>query len=358
MGRDSQQDDTATRQPRTSDRAWSLLLLALGLLACVSTREARWTRLAVQTEGPCLESAMAWDPARDVFVLYGGRDRNWDFRTETWEWSPESPAWRRCAETSDRKPSGRLTHTMVWDATRERMLLFGGSNLENSFNDTWSFEGSTSRWVRLETTGDPPPRSQHGMVHDPDTDTLIVFGGRGPDHQPLHDTWLLDLDSLRWTRQEPTGTAPQPRARDHVQMARDPLTGTIVMRGASLGSGLADETWHFDARARTWTLMPTDREPRGMEHGFLCPVDALGGLVFFGFESGWLGRSPQTWLYRPQARSWTLLQVTGEEPTSPMDHGQAASDGRHLLVLGGFGGPGVPADAGLTPRGALWRLVP
>jgi hypothetical protein len=240
------------------------------------------------------------------------------------------------------------------------MILFGGSDLvERSFNDTWSFEGATSRWVRLETTGNPPPRSQHGMVHDPDTDMLIVFGGRGEDHQPLHDTWLLNLESLQWTQQDPTGAAPHPQARDHVQMARDPLSGVIVMRGVSLGSGLPDETWHFDTQARAWSLMQTDLEPDGMEHGFMCSVESLGGLVLFGFAPGLFGQgSPHTWLYRPQALSWTLLDATGEQPTFPMDHGQAASDGQHLLVLGGFGGPGVPEDAGLTPRGATWKLTP
>ncbi len=359
MARPLQRDNTAAQEPRTHYRAWSLLLLALGLPACASTSKVQWTLLAVQTEGPCLSSAMVWDPTRDVFVLYGGRDRNWGFPTETWEWSPESPAWRRCAGTSEQKPVGRVSHTMVWDAARERMILFGGSDLELSFNDTWSFEGATSRWVRLETTGNPPPRSQHGMVHDPDTDKLIVFGGRGTNHQPLHDTWLLNLDSLRWTQQDPTGAAPHPRARDHVQMARDPLSGMIIMRGASLGPGLADETWHFDAQAQTWSLMQTDLEPHGMEHGLMCSVEPLGGLVLFGFVRGWFGQwSPRTWLYRPQTLSWTLLDATGEQPTSPMDHGQAASDGQHLFVLGGFGGPGVPADAGLTPRGSLWKLSP
>ena len=152
MARPLQRDNTAAREPRTNYRAWSLLLLVLGLPACASTSEVQWTLLAVQTEGPCLSSAMVWDPTRDVFVLYGGRDGNWDFRTETWEWSPESPAWCRCAETSEQKPVGRVSHTMVWDATRERMILFGGSDLELSFNDTWSFEGATSRWVRLQAS--------------------------------------------------------------------------------------------------------------------------------------------------------------------------------------------------------------
>ena len=300
---------------------------------------------------------MAWDPTRRVFVLHGGRDRNWDLRPEAWEWSPNSHEWRLVSDASRQNPGARISHAMVWDAARERMILFGGTDLDRYFDDTWAFDGSACQWVRLDTTRNPPPRSQHGMVHDPATDQVIVFGGRGTNQERLHDTWLLNLDTLEWTQHASTDAAPHPRARDHVQMARDSLSGIIVMRGSSLGEGLANETWHFDAHARSWSLAETDQEPQGMDHGFLCSVERLGGLLLFGFHSSWFGMySPQTWLYRPQAKTWTLLETRGEQPESPMDHGQAASDGQHFFLLGGFGGDDVPPDAGLTPRGATWKF--
>ncbi|MEE8143233.1 MAG: kelch repeat-containing protein [Planctomycetota bacterium] len=295
---------------------------------------------------------MAWDPARGVFVLYGGRDRNWELLSTTWEWFPNSHAWRLVADAARQNPGPRMSHAMVWDAARERMILFGGTDLDRSFDDTWAFDGSASRWVRLDTTGDPPPRSQHGMVHDPATDQVIVFGGRGTNSQPYQDTWLLNLDTLEWIQHAPTEGAPHPRARDHVQMVRDSLSDIIVMCGRSLGDELAGETWQFDAHARRWRMVTTDQEPPAMDHGFLCSVERLGGLALFGFG----GDEPQTWVYRPQAETWTLLEGKGEQPDFPMDHGQAASDGQHLFVLGGFGGENVPQDAGLTPRGAMWRF--
>jgi hypothetical protein len=89
-----------------------------------------------------------------------------------------------------------------------------------------------------------------------------------------------------------------------------------------------------------------------MDHGFLCSVERLGGLVLFGFD----GAKARTWVYRPQEEAWSLLEPKGELPERPMDHGQAASDGRHLYLLGGFGGEDVPQDAGLVPRGAMWRF--
>ncbi len=230
------------------DKRWAWVALCLCLLGCagfdgpLAGKDLAWRLVDVEVAGPRIESAMVWDPVRRVFVLHAGRDVDWNLRPETWEWSPNSEAWRLIVDSSQQNPGPRISHTMVWDTARKRMILFGGTDLDRYFDDTWAFDGSTSRWVRLDTTGNPPPRSQHGMVYDPDTDQVIVFGGRGINHEPLHDTWLLSLDSLEWIRHDSPDGADHPQARDHVQMARDSVSGIIVMRGCSLGDGLANET--------------------------------------------------------------------------------------------------------------------
>lgn len=298
---------------------------------------------------------MVWDPVREVFVLHGGQDLNWDMRAETWEWSPKARDWRRVVAETREAPGMRIMHAMVFDSFTPRMILFGGMMGGTYFNDTWAFDGPTARWLRLETTGGPPAaRSQHGMVYDPIGDQLVVFGGRDANIRPLHDTWLLDLTTLVWTQVDPDQKAPHPQARDHVQMARDPLSGAIVMRGCFLDNGLPDETWHLDAHAHSWSLARTNQEPRGMDHGFLCPVESLGGLVLFGF-GGANASEAQTWLYRPQQEVWTLLGGAGEPPEVPCDHAQVASDGQHLFLLGGFLPAPPSSESGVIPRGATWR---
>ena len=230
-----------------------------------------------------------WSGSRrgGVLLLHGGQNRNWDMLPETWEWFPGSDAWPMVPDASPLNPGARTSHAMVWDSARERTILFGGTDLHRDFADTWAFDGSTSRWERLDTSGNPPPRSQHGMIYDPVTDQVILFGGRGMNQERLHDTWLLDLATLEWIQPASTRAAPHPRGRDHVQMARDSLTGIIVMRGSSLGPGLPDETWHFDAHARSWSLAQTNQEPQEMGHGFLRSVERMGGLVLFGFHGSW-----------------------------------------------------------------------
>ena len=83
---------------------------------------------------------MVWDPAREVFILHGGRDRNWDLLAETWEWAPGDAEWSRVVDAMTPNPGPRMSHAMVWDSTAERVLLFGGYRDERSLNDTWAYD--------------------------------------------------------------------------------------------------------------------------------------------------------------------------------------------------------------------------
>jgi hypothetical protein len=120
------------------------------------------------------------------------------------------------------------------------------------------------------------------MIYDPVTDQVIIFGGRGMDQKQLHDTWLLNLNTLEWIQPAATKTAPHPQARDHVQMARDSLSGIIVMRGSSLRPGLPDETWHFNAHTRSWSLAQTNQEPQEMGHGSCARLSGWAVLCCSG----------------------------------------------------------------------------
>lgn len=336
-----------------------VLLLGMCVLGCGVRSDHNnhkgWRLLEVRTTGPCLESAMVWDPVRKVLVLHSGRTRNWDRLAETWEWAPDAAEWSRVVNDKEKNPGRREMHAMAWDSKRERMLLFGGHRYRSNdgnydyLNDTWAYDSKTGAWVQLQTTANPPGRSQHGMVYDPERDEILLFGGRSFEAHKLNDTWALDLNTLRWKSLPQPSGAPHPPARDHVQMARDPLSGITVIRGHSLGKGLPDETWHFDTDSRSWTLIDVKGQPKGASHGLFYAVEAAGGLVF-------LDDHIQTWLYKPRTKIWTQLKPGGQLPSDPIDHGQIASDGQDLYVLGGFGGDDVPADAGLTPRGALWML--
>jgi len=336
---------------------WLGMYLCSGMIACSQSKEFGWKELAVQTRGPKVGSAMSWDPGRKIFFLHGGHDGNWNIRPETWAWSPGSPEWNLVVDEEALSPGSRISHTMVRDSRRARLVLFGGTDMETTFGDVWALDGSETKWTQLETLGlSPPPRSQHGMVYDPATDQVLVFGGRDGKQNFLRDTWLLDMADLRWTKLDSPEGSLLPQPQDHVKMAHDTLSGVTVLSGGSPGDDSKSETWHFDFHALAWSLVDTPSNPPNLDHGFLCPVEKLGGLVLFGFYPG-PGDRPGIWLYRPNSESWSLLKTGASAPDAPLDHGQVASDGEHLFLLGGFNPGTYPEDPdgpGVFPRGSMW----
>lgn len=96
-------------------------------------------------------AAAAYDPVRDQLILFGGDAREyvdsaigWQYRGETWSFDGDE--WTR---RSDVGPSPRQSARMAWDPIREVIVLFGGvpdgrgwSGSEKG-NDTWEWDGSS-----------------------------------------------------------------------------------------------------------------------------------------------------------------------------------------------------------------------
>jgi hypothetical protein len=78
---------------------------------------------------------MAFDPAREEVLLFGGRDvRTFD---DTWTWDGADWVRRRPAHS----PSKRVYPAMAYDVARGGLLLFGGFGAD-LWGDTWTWNGS------------------------------------------------------------------------------------------------------------------------------------------------------------------------------------------------------------------------
>jgi hypothetical protein len=84
---------------------------------------------------------MAYDDARGVVVLYGGRGDAGDF-DDTWIW--DHAAW--AARNVD-GPGLLNVHAMAFDPRRERVVLFGGFHAGESFADLWEWDGAA--WEQM-----------------------------------------------------------------------------------------------------------------------------------------------------------------------------------------------------------------
>lgn len=103
---------------------------------------------------------------------------------DTWEydgvdWTPVSTSVA---------PHARWDHALAYDAARERVVLFGGLDsvcFAVFLGDTWEFTGTA--WIPTGPTARPSRRFRHSMTYDITRERVVLFGGIASEL--LADTW-------------------------------------------------------------------------------------------------------------------------------------------------------------------------
>ena len=108
-------------------------------------------------------------------------------------------------------PHGRSFHAMAYDSNHSKTIVFGGKSgttTTNSaeYNDTWTFDGND--WTQVNTPNAPQARIYTGAAFNPIRDRMIIFGGTnisadGKTTTNFTDTW--EFDGTTWTQLSATG---------------------------------------------------------------------------------------------------------------------------------------------------------
>ena len=101
--------------------------------------------------------------------------------SDTWEY--DGIVWVRRQMSGP--PYPRLWAGMAYDTRMRLTVLFAGTNYGR---DTWTWDGSA--WSLLPINR-PPFRYGHGMAYDASRQTIVVFGGSDLFSTQLGDTWEL-----------------------------------------------------------------------------------------------------------------------------------------------------------------------
>ena len=183
----------------------------------------RWRDLT-DTTGPVREDHIAiYDSRRKRMVVWGGRDNTGTidyvnisdlFALDLDPASPTFEKWIHIPIGKERAP-GRSDHAAIYDARRDRMVVFGGWDkaAKAYLDDTWTFTfaappDSGGEWKKVRAKLSHPPRRRHVVgVYDEAHDWFVVFGGFG-DEGFLNDVWAFDLARDEWINITP---GPQPR---------------------------------------------------------------------------------------------------------------------------------------------------
>ena len=94
-------------------------IVLLNALCSAQTTVSMWTRIPTIAR---FTHAMAYDASRQRVVMFGGKGSSSSPLSDTWEW--DGKVWTQIKPTTS--PTGRLGHAMTYDASRQRVVLFGG----------------------------------------------------------------------------------------------------------------------------------------------------------------------------------------------------------------------------------------
>ena len=162
-----------------------------GLLADTWTYDGTtWTQMSpASAPSPRDGSALTFDPSRGRAVLFGGHDSNGRL-ADTWEW--DGAHWMQIPTTT--APHARFWESIAFDTQRGKTVLFGGDHFQpndlGESNDTWEWDGS--QWTHDFPAAAPPIRSGQSMAYDATRGRMVVFGGWNAATSPATiygDTW-------------------------------------------------------------------------------------------------------------------------------------------------------------------------
>ncbi|HEX8412169.1 MAG TPA: kelch repeat-containing protein [Thermoanaerobaculia bacterium] len=178
-----------------------------------------WIELKPKTKPPHRSQMSMWyDPLAKKTIVYSGVGRrNIDERVTRYAdmWAFDGTNWALVNVTGE-TPGIRFGAQTAIDPRNGKVVLFGGlhatigeKDAVSQFydNDTWTWDGSASRWTKIATANAPTPRQNGAFEYDAASGKFILFGGFGGNFY-LSDTWLFDGEN--WT---PLANAPVTQRR-------------------------------------------------------------------------------------------------------------------------------------------------
>ena len=138
-----------------------------------------WTELHPGGDPPPARygHAMACEPASGRLIIHDGCDASGAIFDDIWAYDPATNAWIEL-EPRGEAPPARDWHSMVFDSASSSVIMFGGWSGSTVLKDLWAYDPVANAWNQLSPTGaSPPARDLHCLVYDLSGARVILFGG-------------------------------------------------------------------------------------------------------------------------------------------------------------------------------------
>jgi hypothetical protein len=150
-----------------------------------------WTLQAHGSNDPTSSGgAMAYDAATQnvVYQMASNAYPTYGWGAVCCNQPPTQGAWGYQGYVGQPNPTGSA---MAYDENSQANIMFGGGSpglFGSTINNaTWSYNGF--QWTQLSPTTSPSARYGAGMVTDPATGSIVLFGGTDANGNVLNDTW-------------------------------------------------------------------------------------------------------------------------------------------------------------------------
>ena len=241
---------------------------------------------------------------------------------------------------------------------RTDMYVFGGFGNQHWYNTVSILDTTTMTWRKRRTKGETPCE-RYAHVAAQDQGRMYVFGGFGgktaSGGQYLNDIYVLEMETLEWSRVHPDGEPP--RARAAAAAALEPVSRTWFIHGGNAGDLRLNDLHALDLKTNQWrriggldgegsegpgpraghtlTLVGTELHLFGGGDTSVLDVPAMGDVFNDHYV---LDLQNLDWA-RPELQ-WRCPPADGMPPAPRSGHG-AAAVGSEIYIFGGHGRVGA-----------------
>jgi hypothetical protein len=266
----------------------------------------------------------------DKVMMFGGEDADGNPLNDTWIFDLSDKSWDEIVINSTTIPSARNRHSMAYIGD-EKVMMFGGSDADGYFNDTWIFYLSNSTWTKSSISTSPAARSSHSMAYIGNYKVLL-FGGSG--NSEFNDTWVYDYGTdgtdATWS-QDNNGTNPSTRSLHTLAY----LENDKALLFGGFGPGIPmNDSWVYDLNGGTdgtWTQIATETNPSARAYHSMAYIGNKKILLYGGYGGYDLNNYSllnDTWLYFPTTLGTvTTTAISDITSTTATSGGNVTNDG-------------------------------
>jgi hypothetical protein len=317
-----------------------------------------------------------YDPVTNRLITYGGAscdpcgglDDVWVLTNANGLGAP--PAWEQLFPTGG-PPTSHYAHSAVFDASGNRMIIFGGIVPGGIGGDAWVLSNASGIdrvsglpaapvWTPLPSG--PEPRYFHAAAYDAASNRMVVFGGLG-DFGYRNDVWVLDnangagAGTPAWSLETAGGAPPERRAVFYDYELFDPVSRRLIVFGGdpdTAGPALADSWVLTEATgappSTTWIeLIPTGGPPPPRRLHSTVYDSLSNRLIVFGgctpvgnnacISFGGIVRN-DVWVLANASGSgdpptWIELLPTGSPPPARQNHVAVYDQANNRMIMWG-----------------------